>query len=1235
MLSLPCITHANVFGGSRPRQATLAHHNPLLYTCLTMYLKRLELQGFKTFAPYTEFVFDEGVTAIVGPNGSGKSNIADAVRWVLGEQSYVSLRGKRTIDMIFAGTSRRPKLGMAEATVTLDNERRWLPLDFAEVAITRRAYRSGENRYSINGSQVRLRDVLEVLGQAGLGRRGFVVIGQGLVDAALSLRPEERRVLFEEAAGIHVYKEKRTDALGRLAETQQNILRVNDILNEIQPRMRDLERQARRTEEYELLSQDLEQLLRIWYGYKWHYGQLALQESEALLQRRLNELELGRGRMHELEALISSSQQHQAALRRGLSTWHTESGALHAKAEITTRELAVSRERLNLLRQHRGELDLELAQLRRQRQLAQEGVQSARAAQGSLQEQFTLRIQDAEGARDLWQAASATRQSLEEQVETARAGVYNLATELSNVRNRRAQLREQRNSVLSERERRAQELAECEQQLADNDDRLARARLGVAQALEAQHVASGHGAELQQQLLDKREELERQQKEASGAASKLQRLSDRQELLHSLRQSLGGYLPAVRLLVQSADRLPGIIGPVVSLIRSPKHLERAIDAALGNYAQALVVETLQDARRAIDHLRDQRAGWAALLPLDSIKAPLLRDPPAGSGVLGMAHELVQCQGRYANVAKLLLGNTVVVSDWDTATHLRSELHPSQTLVTLSGEVLTPAGLVGGGSGSQASLLAQEREWRELPALLSAAQQEDTRARETLQQLEQQAQTLESELAAVQADVRRLAAQHQAAQNALTDVEQQRRRLEQEMEWHRRLDAQQVEELRALDEKDAVLLREEETTQQEHAAQKAALDKGLTELETARKNEESARQTLSQAEATLAVAERQAKTHEQLLSSKESSLAHVEGEISAKSERIEKLDGQVAELDAQVASLQDQSEALSTALADLTGRIEPAEPELMATESQILQLEEELSLARRRLGELQTLHNQQILERERRQDDLGSLEQRIEEDLGDIEYPSERVQQLRLEFVGQGGQLAPPVPALPESIGSDIRELKARIRRLGSINPNAPQEYREVQERFRFMQSQIADLEESAASIQQVIRELDRLMEDEFLSVFEVAANEFSRYFKALFGGGQARLKLTDPDDLASSGVEIFAQPPGRRAQPLAVLSGGERALTATALLFAVLKAKPLPFCLLDEVDAMLDESNVGRFRSLLEEFAAHTQFIVITHNRVTIESARTIYGISMGEEGVSQVVSLKLPAEREISSAPA
>jgi chromosome segregation protein len=1200
-----------------------------------MYLQRLELRGFKTFAPYTDFVFDEGITAIVGPNGSGKSNIADAVRWVLGEQSYVALRGKRTVDMIFAGTSRRPKLGMAEAVLTFDNSSRRLPLDFAEVTVTRRAYRSGENRYFVNGSRVRLREVLEILGKAGLGRRGFVVIGQGLVDAALSLRAEERRVLFEEAAGIHIHKDKRNDALRRLAETRQNILRVNDILNEIAPRMRALERQSKRAEEYQLLTHDLEQLLRIWYGHEWHHRQVALTEAEALLERRQDELDLGRGRAHELEALVSSSRQHQAELRRSLSAWHRESGELHAEAEVTTRELAVNRERLSLLRQHREEISTELTQLEQLRATAELEAEEARAAQESLQQQMTGRRQEAAQFRERWETAVASREDLDAQLESSRARVFALASTLSDSRNRSLQLQEQREAVMGERERQAEELGECERQLGENEERQADARLRVDQTLQAQLAAARRVQNLEGLLLGKQKALKEQDQELGGASRKLQRLRDRLELLQGLRQSLGGFAPAVTLLMQAEDRPTGIVGPVLSLLHVPKRVERAIESALGSYAQALVVDSLQVAHRAIDHLRGRAAGWAAFLPLDAIQAPALKKPPAAAGVVGMAYQLVDCESRYEKVVQLLLGNTVVVDDWDSAIQVRSVLAREQTVVTLAGEVLTATGVVGGGSARQTSLLAQEREWRELPDSVQAAEQEESAVREALRELDEQMAAAETELVAARAESERLSVEQLAAEQAQQELEQEHQRLEQEIDWHRRLDTQQARELAALEEKGTLLLQNSQRSEEEHTTQRQMLNERLAELESARELEEQARQALTGTETGLEVTRRQVQTQAELVSTQEANLLRLEGDIRAKTERAAELDGQVTTLETQVASLRTRSEELSSALAELAAKIEPAEAGLMAAESQILQLEKELTLARGRINELQTLFGQQLLERERRQDDLMALEQRIEDDLGDIEYPGERVQQLRLEFVGRGGQLAPPAQPIPENIGTDISDLKAQIRRLGSINPNAPREFREVRERFAFLQSQIEDLEESAESIQEVVKELDRLMKDEFLSVFKVAAKEFARYFEVLFAGGQARLRLTNPEDPATSGVEIFAQPPGRRPQPLAVLSGGERALTATALLFAVLKARPLPFCLLDEVDAMLDESNIGRFRSLLEEFAEQTQFIVITHNRGTIESADTIYGVSMGEEGVSQVVSLKLPTVQEIRSSPA
>nr|MBC7245059.1 chromosome segregation protein SMC [Chloroflexota bacterium] len=1190
-----------------------------------MYLKRLELRGFKTFASYTDFVFDTGITAIVGPNGSGKSNIADAVRWVLGEQSYTALRGKRTEDMIFAGTSRRPQLGMAEAIMTFDNTSHWLPIDFSEVTICRRAYRSGENQYLINGSRVRLRDVLELLGKAGLGRQGFVVIGQGLVDAALSLRPEERRILFEEAAGIHIYQEKRNDALSKLAETQQNTLRLNDILNEIAPRMRELERQAKRAEERELLSRDLEKLLRIWYGYQWQRLRARLTEAEAAVQRRLEDLNMGRARLHELEALIASSQAHQSELRRQLSIWHKASAELHSQAEATGRELAVSRERMNLLQRRQNELQAELTQWQARRVALQENIAIVQAEWQRLQEALPKQAAQLQEMRTQWQQAERARVELEQDVESVRDKVYRLATALADARNRWRGLQENHARMCVAREKQQRELVALEEQLAalqGEAEQIQRQEEDILQLLEA---ATSRRSQVQERLANVETELQQRREALAEATRQRQRVEDRYEMLQGLRQSMAGFAPGVRALLGAKSRLSGIIGPVAELVRVPENLERAIEAALGSYAQALVVESWEVAGSAIAELRRQSAGWATFLPLDSLSAPQTKKAPEGEGVLGLAKNLVEYDPRYETVFQLLLGQVIVVQDLHTARRIRPHLQPGQRLVTLSGEIVQSSGVISGGSpNKRGSLLAQEREWRELPAQLATLQAEEQSIQARLQESEQQYELTKQELAAIGGECTRLSQRREEMEHALLAVRQKQERLQGESEWRHALDEQQQQELAGLDERVAALQRETEERAQEHDQGKAELDNLLSKLDEARREEEAKRQAMAEGETALAVAQRQMKGQEELLATQKANLERLEAEISAKSEQFTQLEQESGMLYAKVQVLQHEADQLSEKITELAGQIDPAEAEVLALESQMLSLQKELTHARQRLLELDALYSQQVLEKERLADEVEALERRIEEDLGDIEYPSERVKQLRLEFLEQDRPALVPPETLPENLDMEIREVKARLRRMGSVNPNAPREYQEIRQRYEFLNTQIADLQQSAASLQRVIKELDEAMQKEFLSIFSTVSEEFPRYFELLFGGGQAKLVLTDAENLATTGVEIFARPPGRRQQSLALLSGGERALTATALLFAVLKARPLPFCLLDEVDAMLDEANVGRFRSLLEEFSQQTQFIVITHNRRTIEAANTIYGISMSEEGVSKVISLQL-----------
>jgi len=1190
-----------------------------------MYLKRLELRGFKTFSSYTDFLFDAGITAIVGPNGSGKSNIADAARWVLGEQSYSVLRGKRTEDMIFAGTSRKPRVGMAEAVMTFDNSSQWLPVEFNEVTISRRAYRSGENQYFLNGSRVRLRDMLELLGKAGLGRRGFVVIGQGMVDAALSLRPEQRRVLFEEAAGVRVYQDKRQDALSKLAETQQNILRVNDILNEIAPRVRQLERQAKRAKERELLRSDLEELLRIWYGYHWRRLQDKLAEAEALLDKRLKDVNLARARLHEVEELLAGTHARQSELRQQLSAWHKASGDLHGEAEVAERHLAVSRERLNLQLQRKKELTSELARLANRQSTLRQNVVTVQQEMERLQDETRGRVEAMEGIRSRLRQAETARAQLERDVDTTRDKAYREATALADLRNRLQQVQERASEVRAEQEEGRRELATVDDQRTALKKKRAEELDHQRDAQSSLATAKAHLRRLQEHLNTQEENVTQSRQALSEVTHKRQRLEDRRKMVQGLRQNMAGFAPGVQAVLKAEARLGGIIGPVTRLLRVPQKLERAVEAALGEHTQALVVERWEDAQQAIHLLRTQEAGQATFLPLDSLKALQPDKAAAGQGVLGLARDLVEYDARYESVVQLLLGSVVVVDNLDTANRLRPQLRGPQRIVTLSGETVTSSGIITGGSKrSKGSLLALEREYLESASHLVALQQEEDSLQEVLKETEQRCQACRQEVATATDEITRWSQECDAIERRQAALQQNEERLRQETEWRHRLEAQQQHELSTLKEKAAALRREMEQHTQKHSRLTSLLGDLLAKLETASQAEEAARQAAVEDEKALAVVQRQVEMQQRLLSNHQANLGRAEQEIDARSERVAELEREATQLDATVRELQQRAHSLSTQLGELNALLEPAEKEVLALESQILELQKESARARQRVMDLETLHNHQILERERHQDALQSLEQKIEEDLGSIDYPSQRVQQLRLELSHQEHQVLAPMSVLPENLNTEIRQLRQRLRRLSNVNLNAPQEYGEARKRHEFLQAQVADLQQSAASLQQIVRELDDVMREEFLSVFSVAAVEFPHYFEILFGGGKARLRLTDPDHLSTTGVEIMARPPGRRQQSLALLSGGERALTATALLFAVLKAKPLPFCLLDEVDAMLDEANVGRFRELLEELSAETQFIVITHNRKTIEAAKTIYGVSMTKEGVSQMLSLQL-----------
>ncbi len=1191
-----------------------------------MRLKRLELQGYKTFASKTEFVFNDGITAIVGPNGSGKSNIADAVRWVLGEQSYRLLRAKRTEDMIFHGSSQRARVGMAQVSMTLDNSDGWLPLDFSEVTITHRAYRSGENEYTINGSRVRLKDVTELLAKSGLTKRNSIVIGQGHIDAALSLRPEERRALFEEAANITLYQSKRDAALAKLEATEQNLVRVRDILAEIEPRLKTLRRQAQQAEVYRTLNRELEDLLRAWYGYRWRKGSRALQQARERLNEARQNLQQAQARLERSETQAASARAEQNTLRQQLAQWHRESADLHTRAEAVQRDLAVRQERLRLVGRLLAEAHEEMEPLKASRAAQAERLQAAESHLQALVAEWERAIAALRQVEAEYQSQQRMRQDIVSQITALQNELFDIATQAADRRNRLTQIAERRKEQLAERETheaaiaaqrdelgalRAQQQA-LQHSLAELEREAAQLRDVVDQARRAIQAAQDDARKTEQEMARVREEV-------ATVQARLDMLRRMQE------EGTGLYAGTKAVLAAARDgALRGVLGVVADQIQTPPELEKAIETALGAHLQDVITETWADAEHAIQYLRRESAGRATFLPLETLRPPSPVKPPDVPGMLGVASRLVQAPARLSPVLDLLLGHTVVAQDMRAARELYRQMRGSFQIVTLDGELIRSTGAITGGVETRrsAGLLSRQRERAEMEARLG----ELTRRRETLQAALRSAaeaeQAARERLAEAEREGDALAAKEAQLRASLATLQRQADKKAQEIDWRQALIYQLDQSLEALTQKDAqarddlAQLARREAEAQAHLAQlQASLDAMPDSLAV----------PLAEAKAAVSLAEQNVENHKAILRGHQQSLAQLDGQMESRRARMESLQTERAELEAAERDLRARSEALAGQLTQLAERIRPAEARLAEMEAAQTDTETRIQKERAALRDAEQAHNQALLDMERRRDELAALKRQMESDLGLIEVeiaeglPSQPPLPLR-PIVSS----LPEVEALPDGLEEQIQQLRGQIRRLGDINPTAPAEYAETLERYNFLTSQSEDLQEADKSLRAAIAELDRMMNEEFTRTFAAVAEQFTVYFTQLFGGGTAQLVLTDPDNPMASGVDIVARPPGKRTQSLALLSGGERALTAAALIFAILKVSPAPFCILDEVDAMLDESNVRRFRAVLEELARETQFIVITHNRGTIEAASTIYGVSMGADSVSRVLSLRL-----------
>ena len=1230
-----------------------------------MYLKRLDLHGFKSFAPRTVLEFSPGITAIVGPNGSGKSNLADGIRWVLGEQSMRTLRGRKSDDVIFAGSNNKAAAQMAEVGLVLDNSASWLPSEFAEVTAARRSFRNGDSDYLVNGQRVRLKDVLLLLAQARIGHDSYTVIGQGLVDQALSQRAEERRGLFEDAAGIRQFQAQRTDAEQKLTLTQSNLARLRDIIGEIEPRLAPLAEQARRARDYTSARDDLTRLLRVWYRRQWREALAARDRAEAAEADFATRIARLRDALAVDEALLRELSEQREALLGELGGLRRERGEAGNRAQIIERELAVARERLASLDRQEADQEGEQQEQRDAVAVAWAHVETieaqvARAGEGEQQAAAALKRieQELHAARQEQEREEARLRGVQRDVIGAQARLGAAQTELGRLHK---QLGERNRVLAARRDGAAQAQRKLDAAATHAEDKhqaFEAARAGV-EALVAQREQLGR------EIAGGQAELDRLRTEAADVRRERRALADRLALLEEWRRTLDGVGDGTRALLQApADQRPQLVGVVGQLISAPPGDELAVETALGPFLHAVVVPSAADADTAAEWLRERGLGRALFLWPEAEPSPLASTAPAlprtdGEALLGVLRERVTCGGELAGILARLLGDTYLVRDLAVARTVFGDRVPPAPVVTLGGELLHPDGWLRGGgvapdaagSGAGAGMLARERELRQLPAemerldaMVADLEAHHERARAAQQQRTTQHEALRKQLQRDEAAAQELA-------RAVTALSRERERAEADLRVSQGMVEQLAAEVGGLEQE--VEAAAQRVAEQEQAQRDATerVEEVQAEVDELLAHSRAQQDELAKARTAAALRAQEVKAQAQRAEQMRAQARELETQIARREERLASLRMQREGLIESTAAHEEELAALRERLRSLGEDQRDREARATAAEQRTHELERGQADERAALAALEVEYQRGVVESQRTREAIEALAQQIREELATEDeadpLPSIVGGEGEAEVSAQDGEADEHDQPSPEEAAKTRRQIDAlrnRLRHLGGYDPDAPQAYEELKTRYDFLTSQVRDMDQASANLRAVIGELDATMRRQVEETFQAVNERFQRHFTTLFNGGAARLELSAPrrpraeedDDEQEAeapdvprkppvpGVEVYVQIPGKKVQDLALLSGGERAMVSVALLFALLETNPPPFCLLDEVDAALDEANVVRFCDILQRLAEQTQFVIITHNRVTMTYANAIYGISMAGDSISRVLSMQL-----------
>ncbi len=1181
-----------------------------------MFLKRLELQGFKSFADKTVLEFMPGITAVIGPNGSGKSNISDSIRWVLGEQSMKSLRGNKSEDIIFAGTQNRKSLGFAEASIVIDNSDGKLPIEFAEVVVTRRIFRNGDSGYFINKTPCRLKDVLELFMDTGIGKDGYSIIGQGKIDEILSNKSEDRRNIFEEAAGIVKYRARKTESEKKLEQTKLNLLRINDILSEIEANIEPLKKQSDKAKKFlelrdELKSIEIGLFLYNIDNYKEQLKKLAEDIDIILSEQKEEESRLSviqnlkENLKLELEEVITKIEETQ---NLGFES--------EKKIEQINSEINVAETKITNNIQNRETYLKEIEELNKRNTEIKEEKDNRISKKDNLlanREKFAKELEEKEKTlNEISSKFSDEEKKIEEkkkQVEQNTEVKYENREKINTI--------EINNDNLSKRGKTVQN------EITDTISKLDEKRMIKSELLKTFNEKEAKRNECEKRLNEIKTKKDEANTKILNYENKINDLStelrvkdSKQKFLSEMEKEKEGYSRAVKALLLECEKdsklNKGVKGVLANIITVPTEYQIAIETVLGQTLQNIVTETEEDAKKLIEYLRKNNLGRASFLPIASVKGKKVDRLIKNNlqGVIGIASDLVKADKKYEGIVLNLLGRTVVVENIDTAIILARQNSYGFRIVTLKGDIINPSGAISGGSIAQktSSIIGRTSQIKELEKEIEKLKQEIEKVSKEKEEYEESIEDLLEEITSIEQSSQEIQIEYATEKQRIESLEESILNLETRLE-SLKTESKQIEQTILENEKQKSTIKEK-TMELEKEIEAIS-----GEIQAFAEKDKENQKYIDDLNFEITNLKISLSSFDESSNSMQEILERIETELQANTSKIESKQEQSKQV-------LEENEKLKKTIENLKQSIEQIKQEVSLSSETVEKLKQEKIEKNNSITKTET----EIEEKYRIIEEIKNQANKLEVKKSKIDVELEQI----INKMWEDYEITPNTAGeykKPNDIAEttkNVKNLREKIKELGSINIDSIEEYKQTKERYDYMCEQRLDLENSSNKLKKVIQDMTKIMKEQFEAQFKTINKNFGEVFKELFGGGKAELRLTDEEDILNCGIEIEVQPPGKKLQNMSLLSGGERAFTAIALLFAILKINPAPFCVLDEIEAALDDVNVYRFADYLKKFTQDTQFLVITHRKGTMEASDTVYGITMEESGISKLLSMKL-----------